>query len=276
MGKKFRAIKNIFIVWLIYTLSTYLYILVALIPFIVSVIYDEVYRGIVADYDAQLENLIGKQLPFAILFASVSSFLIYLWIAKRKGENLLEVCKFVKLPFKKVIVCIILGTGFLFFTPLILTIIDKFIPLNFSNYTERNAQEGFYMLLISVGIFGPFIEEVIFRGIIFDELNQMSSTKVALVIQSFLFALIHFNPIQSIPAFFVGLLLGTIIIWTGSIWSGIIVHASINTMSLILNKISFENFANNNPLYFLIIVLIAVFVVTPSSLYYLFKGNVHN
>jgi membrane protease YdiL (CAAX protease family) len=83
------------------------------------------------------------------------------------------------------------------------------------------------MLFFLVGcVFGPFVEELFFRGVLYSWLRERMSTASAIVLSALLFAGVHQGfAIQLIG----GLLFATIFEWRRSIWAGFIVHAAANT-----------------------------------------------
>ena len=82
-------------------------------------------------------------------------------------------------------------------------------------------------LLLAV-IIGPFVEEVVFRGLILRGLLGRWRPWTAIITSSVLFALMHFNPAQAPIALAVGLVLGWIYTRTRSIGLCIFGHALNN------------------------------------------------
>lgn len=85
-----------------------------------------------------------------------------------------------------------------------------------------------------VGITGPILEEVLFRGIILDGFLARYKPGKAIFWSAFLFGLFHLNPWQFIPGFFTGLLLGYIYWKTRSLIPVILVHIVNNSFSYII------------------------------------------
>ena len=57
----------------------------------------------------------------------------------------------------------------------------------------------------------------------------------ALVLSTILFALFHGNLVQAPNAFLMGLVIGYFVLYSGSLWVGVIIHAVNNAMSLVLD-----------------------------------------
>lgn len=101
------------------------------------------------------------------------------------------------------------------------------------------------MLLFSVGIFLPFIEEIIFRGLVVNELSAGFTLKTVIAIQAMVFSLMHFQLINFIPLLILGLLLGFLRISTSSLTAPILMHASFNLINLLFtSKLHFSLCAN--------------------------------
>ena len=84
---------------------------------------------------------------------------------------------------------------------------------------------------LTICIFAPLVEEVVFRGAVLRSLLQrMNSRWGAIALSAFLFALVHLNPAQMPHAFLIGLLLGWMYERTRSILPGIMVHWVNNTV----------------------------------------------
>ncbi len=83
---------------------------------------------------------------------------------------------------------------------------------------------------LTICIFAPLVEEVVFRGAVLRSLLQrMDSRWGAIAMSALLFALVHLNPAQMPHAFCVGLLLGWMYERTHSLLPGIMVHWINNT-----------------------------------------------
>lgn len=62
------------------------------------------------------------------------------------------------------------------------------------------------LAFISVAILAPIVEEIIFRGIIFNKAAKYKGGAFPIIISALLFGLAHMQPIQIVYAFIVGLI----------------------------------------------------------------------
>lgn len=92
----------------------------------------------------------------------------------------------------------------------------------------------FIIAIIVVGILPAICEELIFRGIILNSFNKYNKV-VAIVLSSLLFMIMHMSIEQTIYQFVLGLILGFVVIKTGSLLASITLHAVNNIVILFTN-----------------------------------------
>ena len=114
------------------------------------------------------------------------------------------------------------------------------IPM--SDYWKKVFEEAFVNttlpdMVLSACILAPLCEEFLCRGIILRGiLVTTASPRKAIFWSAFIFAFIHLNPWQAIPAFLIGLLFGWIYYRTGSLWATIFLHCLNNSVSTALSR----------------------------------------
>jgi len=82
---------------------------------------------------------------------------------------------------------------------------------------------------ITVGvIFAPIVEEIFFRGFLFQGFRQRYGWINGALISSAVFAIGHLDPVALIPTFILGLLLAYMYHRSNSVWPGIILHFLVN------------------------------------------------
>lgn len=85
--------------------------------------------------------------------------------------------------------------------------------------------------LLRVCLLAPVVEEVLMRGLVLDGLRDACGPLGALAVSSLLFALLHFNMVQTLSALVCGLVLGTLYLKTGSVFCCILAHCGYNLLS---------------------------------------------
>ncbi|WP_027338599.1 CPBP family intramembrane glutamic endopeptidase [Halonatronum saccharophilum] len=96
-------------------------------------------------------------------------------------------------------------------------------------------------------VLAPIFEEIIFRGIILEGLSTRHSKKVSIVVSALLFSAYHFNLIQLLPTFILGLFLGYVYIKTRSVLVCIYAHFVYNIVPVLLSQIDFGESPSSVP-----------------------------
>lgn len=107
----------------------------------------------------------------------------------------------------------------------------RLVPItpNFSTPTGFDASTVLY--IINIAILPALVEELIFRGIIMQTLRKFGDG-FALLVSSVVFAVMHRNLVQGPNAFLMGLVIGYFVMYTGSIWTGVLMHFINNGLTV--------------------------------------------
>ena len=92
-------------------------------------------------------------------------------------------------------------------------------------------------MVLATCILAPLLEEFICRGMMLRGMLREKGPVKAICWSAFLFAFMHFNPWQSIPAFLIGLFLGWIYWRTHCLWATIFLHFLNNSISTVISRI---------------------------------------
>lgn len=110
----------------------------------------------------------------------------------------------------------------------------------FDDYLE----EDFKMMMnnpfgiLSISVLAPLSEEIICRGIIMTILLKMLGKPwPAIIVSALLFGIIHLNPVQTVSATIIGIVLGWLYYCTGSLIPCILVHFVNNSIATALSLI---------------------------------------
>jgi len=97
-----------------------------------------------------------------------------------------------------------------------------------------SAVKGNFIALLLLCVVGPVMEEVIFReGILRSLLESHMNPMWALFISAALFAVVHGNLAQMLPALILGVVLGLFYLRTGNVWFCSLAHVLNNTAGII-------------------------------------------
>ena len=106
------------------------------------------------------------------------------------------------------------------------------VALNFISYgimpqTAQN-EEVFGIVLVLCVALAPFVEELVFRGILLKMFSKSCGIILSAIITSALFALSHGDPLQMLYMFILGLVLAIVRVSSTSLWSSVALHLAFN------------------------------------------------
>lgn len=99
-------------------------------------------------------------------------------------------------------------------------------------FMEPHSAWSLLLLLLMAVVLAPLAEEMLFRGILMPALMKKTGTGAAVAISSALFALSHMHLPSLAPIFVLSLALSLLYIYSGSLWSAIMLHAVFNGVSI--------------------------------------------
>ena len=167
--------------------------------------------------------------------------------------------------FNNIFILILLGVNVSLIYNIVLFYIDNAFKL--TNIFKLSSTP-ILVQLISSGICGPIIEELIFRGIVYNKLKEFNKPFTAVLFCSVIFAIVHNNIINVIYAFLISFILIYVYEKYKTLKAPIIVHMSLNIIIILMLNLLLENYIFFN-LYLLIVnSLILLFIIK-----YLDKNN---
>ena len=107
----------------------------------------------------------------------------------------------------------------------------------FGDSIHWSTRAGFLVLTLALT---PFVEEVFFRGFMFQWMAGHRPLWVAAIMSSVIFGVMHILPPQAINAALLSLALILIFRASGSLWPAIIAHATNNTLGIVLGSMAAE------------------------------------
>jgi membrane protease YdiL (CAAX protease family) len=128
-------------------------------------------------------------------------------------------------------------------------IIEKDIQL--TGLTERFMLTagigGLLINLLVMAILPAFGEEFVFRGILMKWFSKSMGVHAAIFLSAFLFSAIHIQFLGFFPRFFMGLLLGYVFYWSGSLWASILLHFLNNAMTVVSYYLVGQGILHDDP-----------------------------
>jgi len=86
--------------------------------------------------------------------------------------------------------------------------------------------------IITGVIVAPFVEEIFFRGFLFQGFRAKYGWVVSLLLSSAIFAAAHLDPVALIPTFVLGSVLAYVYHRSNSLWPGIFLHFLVNALGM--------------------------------------------
>ena len=226
-------------------IKTSAFIFLYLAIYIVYQIKISVIAGIIGAFLGMGSSQIMSLMIPMLLPAALISLVFYYLIMRTRKIKLYQYCKFKKIDFLTVILIIVTVLGFSIFIQPIVEILTKLFPsYNEINKTFTEASNNVFSILC-ITLLIPIFEEILFRGMILNDIKRKINVTAAVFIQGVLFGVYHMNIVQGIYAAFLGIILGFIYVWTESIISTIIAHITFNISGVAIFPYLFQNSSNN-------------------------------
>ena len=174
----------------------------------------------------------GVSYCLMVMAVMIAIILFFLWYRRYGRNGILETAEPKEIiTLKNMGIYLMMGIGCQLFIAGALTLIRPLFETLF-NYYDDTISSLFVADTIIVAMYvivlAPIVEELMLRGILFNRLRYGISFMAANVIQAAVFGIYHWDIIQGIYAFGIGLLLGYIYEKSRTLIAPIIVHIIIN------------------------------------------------
>lgn len=122
--------------------------------------------------------------------------------------------------------------------------ISKLYPINpaiaeeIGKITNLFGQAPLWQVLLLIAVTPALCEELAFRGFILSGLRRLGHKWTAIVLASVFFGLAHGLLQQSLSAACVGVVIGYVVVKTGSLWPGVIYHLCHNSLSVLHTRVT--------------------------------------
>lgn len=168
-------------------------------------------------------NLIVSQL--IILIPALAGVLL-------SKENIIKAAGFHKIKISTVFMIIL----FTFLIMPLIVVVNAvsmlFVDNTVAAMSGQVLEVPFFLMLLIIGIAGPFSEELVFRGIVYQGYKKSGTVLQAMALSALLFALMHLNFNQAAYAFVIGIIMIFMVEATGSIWGSILIHIVFNAQQV--------------------------------------------
>lgn len=136
---------------------------------------------------------------------------------------------------------------------------------NYSQIQVNNSRNPVIWQLLILGIISPVVEELLFRGLVFERLKVYYDVTIAAYIGSIIFAVAHFNLVQGLYGFVMGILFCFAYGKYKSITVPIVMHMAANITAVLMSSNPFSGFVDRHwfirlPVALAFIVLFGIFL----------------
>ena len=258
MKNSLKYIKNIFkvLIWpIIFTVGTFL------INYIFVAIFNSKEQGTMnnnefieyistLEYQEKLNDYISsKTLLIVLITAIIFIPLLYRVFKKYKTKN--------NFKFKNIFIPIAFGISISLIYNITLFHLNNLFYFT-SNFEVSNIP--IIVQIICSGILGPILEEIVFRGIVYNKLKTFNKPIISIILTSIIFALFHSDIINAIYAFGVSFILIYLYEKYKTLKAPILMHIFLNTTIILMLNLIIKNFIIFN-LYLLIVSIITLLIL---------------
>lgn len=144
---------------------------------------------------------------------------IYLYLRNKRKEKKVKVANYFPIVYLGIGMAVVLNMLIFLF-----------------NLNNEMADLNIYLAILSSGIIGPILEEMLFRYVFLNRLRNFFTTRNAILLSSLVFALLHGNIITMIYAFIMGFIFAYVYVKYDNIKVSIMCHIGANTIVIFLTS----------------------------------------
>ena len=109
---------------------------------------------------------------------------------------------------------------------------------------EVDTVGGLLFNLLVIALIPAVGEELTFRGVLQQSLTRRCNAHVAIWLSAFIFSFIHFQFYGFLPRMFLGLILGYMFYYSGSLWTSILMHFINNGSAVVVAYLDYKGLVN--------------------------------
>ena len=178
----------------------------------------------------------GASMPIILnnFFSEMMIFLPALAILLYHGDkvSVLVPLRRIKIPsvFLTAIYVLLLYPLVVFINSLSMLFVDNTVV----ELADEITSLPFWEMLLSIGIFGPFIEEFVFRGVILQSFQRTGRIVGSIILSSIMFGMMHLNINQFAYGAVMGVMFALLVEATGSVLASFLAHAMFNSVEVVM------------------------------------------
>ena len=219
---------------------------------------------------SQVNAMVLKNQFLIAAIGGIIALGIFVLMFRKKEMNLFQRCKFTKINLKNSSIIILSSLGLALFSCSLVNLLMSKFPSYSETSKAISSNNTSVIGVISMILIIPIIEEILFRGLIFNELKKHLNIVVAIILQAVIFAASHGNMLQGIYTFIMAVVLAVVYSKTKSIVAPILFHMTYNLFGSIVIPVILNALGS-----FYIGFLILGAIILAVALILLFKSNVN-
>ena len=181
------------------------------------------------------EEVLVDYAYWLIAISGILSISTYRLTSNRSKEKLLESCKFKKISLSTASIALTISIGLsaavCSFIALMQNDFELYLQTSSGVASNIRTLTHFIPILILI----PIVEEIIFRGLSFNELKNKTNPIFSVILQALVYMFFRQNLVQDANTFFLfALVLGLVYLWTDSILTSIIINIGYYIMSTLV------------------------------------------
>ena len=192
------------------------------------------------DMDLYRETYMNTVMDMSGLMIAIAAIITIAFLAifyKVRKENMLEQINCGKVGAKAIGVSALVGFLLHFVVVAFLYSLPESIIEGYADASSALGDTRFSFALLGTVIGAPIVEEIFFRGLIFDRLKKGMPVVAAMLLSSLAFGAPHLQPVWILYAAFLGMVFSYIFQKTGSIRATIATHLAFNLTSTLIGFI---------------------------------------
>ena len=179
-------------------------------------------------------DVVAQNMALNIFVSEITIWLPALLFLLVSGERPAAFCRLKKIHISTALMTVLFTV---LMEPLI-TLVNAVSMLAVENtvagLSARVTRLPLWGMLLGIAVYGPFAEELAFRGVIYQSYRRQENRWKALLLSSLLFGLMHMNLNQACYAFVMGIALALLVEATDSMIPAFIAHFWVNGLSTVL------------------------------------------
>lgn len=141
-----------------------------------------------------------------------------------------------------------ISLGFVVISTLFLSVglnnVISMSPLVTMSQEYQDASDAFYgstiwLELLGSALITPFLEELLHRGVVYGRLRRMMGFVPSVLVSALIFAGLHFNIVQFIYAFLLGIVFALFVEKSGRLYPAVVAHIIANGLAVIRTETGF-------------------------------------